>query len=129
MKMCAHRTITVSLIATCILTSVGCYYATPYPSQYQAASYNGESKDGMNYESTDAPPPQPAGRYVVDPALAVAGVAAAGLIGYAIGNNHNHSNYYGPGYGAGYYRPAYPRYYGPVRPSVSYGVAYNSYNR
>ena len=40
----------------------------------------------------------------VDPGLAVAGVAAAGLIGYAAGNdNHHHDNYY---YGAP------PRYYG-----------------
>ncbi len=45
----------------------------------------------------------------VDPGLAVAGVAAAGLIGYAAGNNHNH--YDGPRYyrGGGYYAP--PRYY------------------
>lgn len=46
----------------------------------------------------------------VDPALAVAGVAAAGLIGYAAADNHNHHNrgyynggYYG-GYRGGYYR-------------------------
>ncbi|MEO5712276.1 MAG: hypothetical protein ABIT37_02210 [Luteolibacter sp.] len=38
----------------------------------------------------------------VDPGLAVAGVAAAGLIGYAAGNNHSdhHHDYYG---GGGYY--------------------------
>jgi hypothetical protein len=48
----------------------------------------------------------------VDPGLAVAGVAAAGLIGYAAGNNHNDhyyhngGGYYGGGYygGGGYYR-------------------------
>lgn len=48
----------------------------------------------------------------VDPGLAVAGVAAAGLIGYAAGNNHNDNyyhnggGYYGGGYygGGGYYR-------------------------
>ncbi|RYD31483.1 MAG: hypothetical protein EOP87_14630 [Verrucomicrobiaceae bacterium] len=46
----------------------------------------------------------------VDPGLAVAGVAAAGLIGYAAGNNHHHHDrgyynggYYG-GYRGGYYR-------------------------
>lgn len=45
----------------------------------------------------------------VDPGLAVAGVAAAGLIGYAAGNNH-HDHYHGGGYyaapyyGGGYYR-------------------------
>lgn len=47
-----------------------------------------------------------AGRPVqsVDPAVAVAGVAAAGLVGYAIANNHDHHrhHYYG---GGGYYRP------------------------
>ena len=44
----------------------------------------------------------------VDPGLAVAGVAAAGLIGYAAGNNHHHHHggYYG---GGGYYRGGYYR--------------------
>ncbi len=130
MKMRAHRLIAALLSATCIATSVGCYYPSNYPSQNQAGSYNGGSKDGMAYESTDAPPPQPTGRYVVDPAVAIAGVAAAGLIGYAIGNNNNYPRYYGPAYGGGYYRPAYgPGYYGPGRPGMSYGRAYNSYNR
>lgn len=56
-----------------------------------------------------------AGRPVqsVDPALAVAGVAAAGLIGYAAADNNNHHHhhggyynrgYYGGGYRGGYYR-------------------------
>ncbi|MES2438867.1 MAG: hypothetical protein V4584_07365 [Verrucomicrobiota bacterium] len=46
----------------------------------------------------------------VDPAAAVAGVAAAGLVGYAIGNNNDHhhnNNYYyqrGGYYGNGYHR-------------------------
>ena len=40
----------------------------------------------------------------VDPGLAVAGVAAAGLVGYAAGNNHNDRHYYNDGYyGGGYY--------------------------
>lgn len=45
----------------------------------------------------------------VDPGLAVAGVAAAGLIGYAIANNNNdHCDYRGGGYyGGGYYRRGY----------------------
>ena len=52
----------------------------------------------------------------VDPGMAVAGVAAAGLIGYAIADNHNHHHgYYGGGYcaprayygGGGYYRGGY----------------------
>ena len=47
----------------------------------------------------------------VDPGLAVAGVAAAGLVGYAAGSNH-HNRHYNDGYyghggyygGGGYYR-------------------------
>jgi hypothetical protein len=52
-----------------------------------------------------------AGRPVqtVDPAMAAAGVVAAGLVGYAISenNNHHHGYYRGGygGYGGGYYRP------------------------
>ncbi len=50
----------------------------------------------------------PYGRPVqtVDPAVAVAGVAAAGLIGYAIGDSRGGGCYRGGGY---YYRP-YPGY-------------------
>lgn len=126
--MRTRRLIAASLVATCIASSVGCYYPSAYPSQYQATSYGGDSKGGIDYGPTDAPPPPPAtGRYVVDPAVAIAGVAAAGLLGYAIGNNNN-NRYYGPVYGGAYYRPG-PRYYGPGRPGVSYGVAYNSYRR
>lgn len=44
----------------------------------------------------------------VDPAVAIAGVAAAGLIGYAASNNndHHHRGHYRGGYygGGGYYR-------------------------
>lgn len=55
-----------------------------------------------------------AGRPVqsVDPGMAVAGAAAAGLVGYAIANSNQKRNYYyGPGYSHyggyshGYYRP------------------------
>jgi len=45
----------------------------------------------------------------VDPAVALAGVAAAGVIGYAAADHHHHGGYYGPYYGGGYYRP-YRRY-------------------
>jgi hypothetical protein len=52
-----------------------------------------------------------AGRPVqsVDPAVAVAGVAAAGLVGYAIANDNNH-HHHGGYYGGGYYAPR--PYYG-----------------
>ena len=49
----------------------------------------------------------------VDPALAVAGVAAAGLLGYAVANNQSNHCYYGGGYGyygGGYYRGYRPCY-------------------
>jgi hypothetical protein len=42
----------------------------------------------------------------VDPALAVAGIAAAGIIGVAAANNHSHSYY-----GGGYYHSGYRRCY------------------
>jgi hypothetical protein len=49
----------------------------------------------------------------VDPGLAVAGIAAAGLIGYAAGNDrghYHHPGYYGRGYyGSGYYGGGYYR--------------------
>ncbi len=45
----------------------------------------------------------------VDPAMAAAGVVAAGLVGYAISDNNNHHHGYHRGgyrgYGGGYYRP------------------------
>ena len=49
-----------------------------------------------------------AGRPVhsVDPGLAIAGVAAAGVIGYALADDNHHHGYYG----GGYYRPR--PYYG-----------------
>jgi len=43
----------------------------------------------------------------VDPGLAVAGVAAAGLIGYAAANNHGHGH--GHYRGGGYHRGGYYR--------------------
>lgn len=65
--------------------------------------------DAKGYDVGLEPAP-PGPRMVgVDPALLVAGAAAAGLIGYAIGNHHHH--YYD---GPGYYRPVpYGGYYGP----------------
>ena len=39
----------------------------------------------------------------VDPALAVAGIAAAGIIGYAAADNHHYHNDYYYGGGGGYY--------------------------
>lgn len=93
-----------SLAATCVASSVGCY---SYPPPNYSSNYQQDSKGGV-VEQAPVAPPQP--RYVgVDPGLVVAGVAAAGILGYAIGDHHHH-NYYGPRY----YRPVpYHRgYYG-----------------
>lgn len=54
----------------------------------------------------------------VDPGVAVAGMAAAGLIGAAIANDNDH--YHGHYHGGYYYAPP-PRNYG--------GRAYNGYRR
>ncbi len=48
----------------------------------------------------------------VDPAAAVVGAAAAGLVGYAIANNNNDNHYY---YGRPAYRPYHRPYYRPHR--------------
>ncbi|MES2658075.1 MAG: hypothetical protein V4689_05625 [Verrucomicrobiota bacterium] len=107
MKNHFPRLTAAALSAACIASSVGCYPA--YPPNYNSA-YNQDSK-GYSVPQ-DSAPRQPV-RYGVDPALVVAGVAAAGILGYAIGNNHGYGNryYYGPRY----YRPVpYGRaYYGP----------------
>ena len=96
------------LIAASIASMISCY---PVYSQRYASSYNGDAK-GYAVEAEPAPAPQPQ-RYGVDPGLVVAGVAAAGLLGYAIG--HNNGCYYGPPpvyyrpvpYGRAYYAPRY----------------------
>jgi len=44
----------------------------------------------------------------VDPVVAVAGIAAAGLLGYAVTSNHGHPAYYYDEYSGGaYYRGDY----------------------
>ena len=117
MKMQTSRLVVAALVATCLASSVGCYpYTTDYygpATPHGGVAYNSDSK-GYSGPSEPAPPPQP--RYAgVDPGLAIAGVAAAGLLGYAIGNNHHHygPGYYGPApygyYGARYYGPGYCR--------------------
>lgn len=51
-----------------------------------------------------------AGRPVqtVDPGVAIAGAAAAGIVGYAIANNRNHNYHYSGG--GGYYHPHHGSY-------------------
>ena len=91
-------------MAASIVSIVSCYPV--YPPRGQSA-YNTDAK---GYDVAPEPVPQPQ-RYGVDPGLVVAGVAAAGLLGYAIGNNGGYNNRY-------YYAP--PVYYRPV----PYGRAY-----
>jgi hypothetical protein len=98
-----------ALLVTLSVSSVGCYSAA-YPPSYQGAPAYTDAK-GYQVPGPQQPAPPPDGygyRSGVDPGLVVAGVAAAGLLGYAIG--HNHHSYYGPGY-----------YYGPVPYGYGYG--------
>lgn len=119
MKTHSPRLITAALVAACLVSSVGCY---PYTSDYygpgapHGAVASQQNQDAKGYSVAPEPAPPAQSRPVgVDPGLVVAGVAAAGLLGYAIGNNHGyHPGYYGPAY----YRPVPygyygPRYYGP----------------
>lgn len=84
----------IAILAVCIASVVGCYPVYPPPNADFASS-----TDAKGYDIPPEPMPQRP-RYVgVDPGLVIAGVAAAGLLGYAIGNNHGyHGAYYGPMY-------------------------------
>jgi len=91
-------------LAVLLALSIGCYPAYPPGSAY-APAY---SQDAKGYEvpyGEPAPAPQaPPVRYGVDPGVVIAGAAAVGLLGYAIGSHHHHG-YYAPGpyyYGHGY---------------------------
>lgn len=95
----------VGLVSAGAASAVGCYAPPAYSSAYQ------QDSKGYAVGQDSVPAPQP--RYVgVDPGLAIAGVAAAGLLGYAIGDRHDnhHHDHYRPHY----YRPVpYRRvYYG-----------------
>ena len=97
-----------SLLALGIASCVGCYPVYP-PGGYNSA-YNQDSKDSLPQEPAQQGPPV---RYGVDPGLVFAGAAAAGILGYALANNHGYGYAY---YGPSYYRPVpYRRgYYRPV---------------
>ncbi len=84
----------MALLAICICSMVGCYPVYPPPGSDFASNV-----DSKGY-SVPAEPLPPGPRYVgVDPGLVIAGVAAAGLLGYAIAGHHGHHGvYYGPGY-------------------------------
>jgi hypothetical protein len=98
------------VLVACCVSSVSCYYPA-YGRGYENSAYNQDSKGGE--VAPQEPMPQARPRYVgVDPALAVAGVAAAGLLGYAIGHNRGHGHYDHGYYGPAYYRPVAYGYYG-----------------
>ena len=67
------------LSAVCIASSVGCYPVYPPSGYYNSGGYNQDSK-GESVPQESRPQRQPVG-YAVDPALAIAGVAAAGILG------------------------------------------------
>ena len=94
------------MVTACVAPSVGCYPA--YPPQY-ASAYG---QDAKGYSVPYGPAPvQPQAHYGVDPGVVVAGAAAAGLLGYAIGHHHHpYPYYYGPGYG--YYRRGHYGHWG-----------------
>lgn len=82
----------ITLLLVCVFSVVGCYPVYPPPGPDFAGGV-----DSKGYSVPAEPIPQ-GPRYVgVDPGLVIAGVAAAGLLGYAIGNHH-HGACYGPAY-------------------------------
>jgi hypothetical protein len=96
-----------AVLASLLALSIGCYPAYPSGSAYAP----GYSQDAKGYDvpyGEPAPVPQePApARYGVDPGVVIAGAAAVGLLGYALGSHHHH------GYYGGYYAPV-PYGYGP----------------
>jgi hypothetical protein len=106
MKKHFSKLTTALLLAACAVSSVSCYY----PARGRGEAVTSYSSKG-GYEGPQEPTYRPAPRNIgVDPGLAIAGVAAAGLLGYAIGNNHGHHHHY---YSSGYYhRPVRYGYYG-----------------
>ena len=113
MNAISLRFTSAGLLAACVMITGGCYPAYPPSSSGSAYNGNGGSKDGYagsedDYGNAMEAPPQQSPRYSgVDPGLAIAGVAAAGVLGYAIGNGHGH--YHRPHYGPYFYRPVFYR--------------------
>ena len=112
MKSPLSRLAVAAIVAACVAPIVGCYPA--YPPQYTSAY----GQDAKGYSVPYEPAPAEPARYGVDPGVVIAGAAAVGLLGYAIGSHHHHhypyyaSGYYRSvpyGYGGGYYGPGYCR--------------------
>lgn len=98
----------------CAVLVASCAYPPPYYAErYYTSSPQPPMLEpvGEGYETQPPAAPAPAPGYVgVDPGLVIAGIAAAGLIGYAIadGGRCHGPAYYGPVvYRRGYYGPCY----------------------
>lgn len=109
MKAPHYRLVAQASLAGFIALSIGCYPAYPPNSAYSSGYPQDAKGYDVPYESAPAPQQPAPPRYGVDPAVVIAGAAAVGLLGYAIGSHYHHGYYGGYGYGRGYYGPGcYP---------------------
>jgi hypothetical protein len=91
-------------LVACAAASVGCYPAYPPPSTVAASrEYQPVWGDTAPQEPLPAEPEPPAAAGGIDPGVAIAGAVAAGLLGYAIGNNRGYHAY--PYFGPGFHGP------------------------
>jgi hypothetical protein len=110
MKVPLQKLVAGTGLASFLALSIGCYPAYP-PGTAYAPAYSQDSKGYQVPYGEPAPQQAPPARYGVDPGVVIAGAAAVGLLGYAIGSHHHHGyyggyGYYpGPYYGHGYYGP------------------------
>ncbi len=109
MKPYLSKLSAATLLAACAATSVGCYpaYPPPYqsaaPPEYQEFTGGSDPIEPLPQEPM-GPPPAPYGANPgVNPGVAIAGAAAAGLLGYALGSNRGYYSY--PYFGRGFYAP------------------------
>jgi hypothetical protein len=113
MKVPLQKFVAGTALTGFLALSIGCYPAYPPDSAY-APAYSQDAK-GYEVPYGEPAPQAPPVRYGVDPGVVIAGAAAVGLLGYAIGSHHHHGYYGGYGYyapfrhGHGYYGPhCYP---------------------
>ena len=112
MKVPFQKLVAGTGLAAFLALSIGCYPAYP-PGTAYAPGYSHDSKGYEVPYGEPAPVHQaPPAHYGVDPGVVIAGAAAVGLLGYAIGSHHHHGYYGGYGYYPGPYHYGYG-YYGP----------------
>ena len=114
MKSAFLRPLVGITLSAFLVSAIGCYPA--YQNGQQDGQFGYQDAKGYDVGTTPVPPAGQPPRYGVDPGLAIAGVAAAGVLGYALGNNRGHrGGYYGPrhyrpySYGRAYQRRGYYR--------------------